>query len=556
VTQSITLQPGWNAVWLEVEPEDNASDVVFSNLPVASAWERVEKLSSVEYIQSPSEAMFNEAGWAHWYPPDRTESFLNNLNIMLANRAYLLRCTNTAPVEWNLTGRPSLRRPSWVPDAFSLHGLPVDPTSPPSFAVFFRPSTAHYNTATTQLQSMLRLDSASGQWAPVAPGDPIESGRAYWIFTAGASDFLAPLNLVLDQGDGLDFGPDLADLTLRLENLGSSPVNAVLRELGGASNSILAYHQFSTNQGGQWPDMPPTLAVNASPNQQVRLRLAARRQDLGGNGYTSVIEIVNGAGTRLLVPVNVEKPDPAPDLPISNDLAGLWVGSASINAVSEAHAADAVTPTPTKSELNLRLILHVDAGGQTRLLKEVIQMWREGTFTNDAGGNQVIERPGTYVLLTDDTRIGEFQGATVRDGVTVGRRLSTVGYDFPATPATNYLNVAGTFAIGQTLSVTLNLPYDQQTNPFLHSYHPDHDSLNSRFDGPAAESYTLTRQVEMDIASSPPAGPAVPDYGFNELAGNYRETITGLHKNPIHISGTFRLRRASYIPELNASATP
>ena len=45
------------------------------------------------------------------------------------------------------------------------------------------------------------------------------------------------------------------------------------------------------------------------------------------------------------------------------------------------------------------------------------------------------------------------------------------------------------------------------------------------------------------------------DYGFNELGGNYSEVITGLHKNPIHLSGNFRLTRVARIAELNPSPT-
>lgn len=206
--------------------------------------------------------------------------------------------------------------------------------------------------------------------------------------------------------------------------------------------------------------------------------------------------------------------------------------------------------------MNLRLLLHVDATGQTRLLKEVLQMWRNGTYTNDGAGNKVVAKPGQFVLLTDDALISQFQGATLRDGESVGRRLSTVGYDFPSSAGSNYLNCAGTFAADQTLSVTLTLPYDDPNNPFKHKYHPDHDNLNARFNGPAVEAYTVTRQVQLRITATPPAGPAVPDYGFNELGGNYSEIITGLHKNAIHLSGTFRLRRAAYLAELNPSPTP
>ena len=40
------------------------------------------------------------------------------------------------------------------------------------------------------------------------------------------------------------------------------------------------------------------------------------------------------------------------------------------------------------------------------------------------------------------------------------------------------------------------------------------------------------------------------------MEGIYRETLTGLHKQPILVQGTFRLSRASFIAELNPSLTP
>jgi hypothetical protein len=292
---------------------------------------------------------------------------------------------------------------------------------------------------------------------------------------------------------------------------------------------------------------------------EVRVRLAIRRQAFGSNDYASVLEIRDGIGTCLRVPVAAQGgsahvlPNPAAQ---ARSHAGLWIGNATINAVSEAHGSNPTNPTPTKSEMNLRLLLHVDGSGQTRFLKEVLQMWRNGTFTNDGTGFQVMAKPGSYVLLTDDTRIGQFEGATLRDGESVGRRLSTVGYDFPSSSSSNYVNVSGWFAVGQTLAVTLTMPHDQPNNPFKHKYHPDHDNLNARFDGPAVESYSVTRQLLLQLTSSPPGGPAVPDYGYNELGGSYSETITGLHKNPIRVSGNFRLTRVSQIAELNPSPTP
>jgi hypothetical protein len=555
--QNFLLRPGWNAIWLEVRPADNSTAAVFANLPVASVWTRAERLSSVDFIQNPSEQAFNEAGWLGWFHPSRCEAFLGNLFTVQANRAYLIKLTNSTPINWGVTGRPSLRAPEWVPDAYNLRGLPVDPAAPPTFLSFFRHSKAHYDTAGGQLQKIYRLNA--GQWTLAASGDAVTSGEAYWIYTKGASDYVAPLTPTVGLGDGLDFGTELTELDLRLANKSAGAMNALVKEINANGPGAVSYYQFVTTIGGQWPNLPGTLVQPLAAGAETRMRLAIRRQSFGANGYASILEIRDGAGTRLRVPVVAARGSAdVPGGPVSEaqSHAGLWVGSATINAVSEAHAANPAHPTPTKSEMNLRLLLHVNTNGQTRLLKEVIQMWRDGTYTNDGSGNLVVDKPGRYVLLTDDTLIGQFQGATLRDGESVGRRLSTVGYDFPSTPGNNYLNVSGSFAAGQTLSATLTLPHDHPNNPFKHKYHPDHDNLNARFDGPAVESFTVRRQVRLQLTASPPPGPAVPDYGYDELGGNYSEVITGLHKNPIHVAGTFRLRRAAHIAELNPSPTP
>jgi len=81
--------------------------------------------------------------------------------------------------------------------------------------------------------------------------------------------------------------------------------------------------------------------------------------------------------------------------------------------------------------------------------------------------------------------------------------------------------------------------------------------LNARFDGAAVESYTTTRQIELSFAGSPPPGGSVTaDFGYNRMGGAYRETITGIHKKLIYVSGSFRLSRVSQIAELNPNPIP
>ena len=65
------------------------------------------------------------------------------------------------------------------------------------------------------------------------------------------------------------------------------------------------------------------------------------------------------------------------------------------------------------------------------------------------------------------------------------------------------------------------------------------------------ESFTVTRNVALEFTGTDPLGLNPPGWGDGELGGNYRETITGLHRSAIHISGTFRLVRVAPVAALN-----
>jgi hypothetical protein len=558
VSQSIILQPGWNAVFLEVQPENNSADTVFAGLPLAGVWTPGDRFSTAEFIQSPSEATFNSGGWLAWYPAGKPESFLRNLFAVHANRPYLIRSTNSTAVTWTVAGRPSLDSFQWTPGAFTLRGLPLDPAAPPTFRNFFRHSNAHYNAATGQLNPIYRL--VGGQWTAVSANDAMRSGEAYWIWTSAASDYSGPLAVSVPIGDGLDFGEQLGELPIVIENRSSSIVTAEIRDLETSGVGVLSHRVFDPAQGIQWPELPASLGLPLAGRAKSSLRLAVRRADIVSGEHTTILQIRDGLGGRVWVPVIASTPvatAPARGQTANGSrLAGLWVGTANLTGVSEAHSSNPSFVTPAASGMALRMILHVDGNGQARLLRQVIQMWRDGTYTNDSSGNLVADKAGKFVLLTDDSKIPSFRGAAVRDGREVGRRLSSVGYDFDAPETNNFVPFAGDFAIGSTLSATLSLPFDHPRNPFKHRYHPDHDNLDARFAAPKVESYTVSRQIRLTLASSPPDGNPGPDYGYSDIAGTYAETITGLHKNPLAVGGTFHLVRVSTLSELNPNPLP
>jgi hypothetical protein len=157
------------------------------------------------------------------------------------------------------------------------------------------------------------------------------------------------------------------------------------------------------------------------------------------------------------------------------------------------------------------------------------------------------------VLLTDDSLIPQYRGASLRDGVPVGRRISTVDFDFEGGKS-NLLAMTGTFAIGQTNRCTLVLEPNFPTNPFKHRFHPDHDNLDATYANYKEEAYAITREIELRYSASNPAGAnsaSALQYGEREIGGAYHERISGLHRTNILAQGTFRLTRVANSPVLN-----
>ena len=101
-------------------------------------------------------------------------------------------------------------------------------------------------------------------------------------------------------------------------------------------------------------------------------------------------------------------------------------------------------------------------------------------------------------------------------------------------------------------NVTLDYNH-QASNPFLHTYHPDHDNLDVKFAGvevQGAESYTVTREIKFSF--TPPAGDfASLTAGTGNFGGVYSEVMTFYgresHAREFSLSGVFSLNRMSDI---------
>ncbi|MFO7762618.1 MAG: hypothetical protein R6V61_02665 [Wenzhouxiangellaceae bacterium] len=564
IEQVIDLQPGWNSIYVRLDPNETDIATVFADLPVESVWRWLPDESGVEFITDPAEGLQNLEGWFGWYPEPKPEAFLSNLYTISPNTAYLVHLGGSQARQITITGTPVFRPPRWQPNAFTLTGLPVSPSQPPTFDGFFTRSGAHSG------QPIYALDD-EGRWQLVdAATETIDSDAAYWIRTEGNSNFQGNMALVLSQGDSLEYARTLDELQIVLRNRSGVDASFQIRRLG--ETPLPLRYELEDPETGEiaWPALRDTLVQDAPQGEEVFVDLGIRRSEFTTERMDQVLEITDEFGGRILInaggrtlqPV-VQAAQSAPGArtasrasgtkdvratAASASMAGLWLGAIQVDAVSESQQAG-TEPTPVGRRFEQRVLMHVDTSGQARLIKDVILMWEDGTTRPSDQDPEFdeVDTPGRYVLVTNKDLLPMFTGATNRNGAQVGRRFSTIAYDF----ADEYVEMDGAFGPGNELGVELVMTPEAPTNPFRHKFHPDHDNKDAQFLNFKQEAFQVAREMQFAFSIDDPLGSDPPGWGSSIVGGTFREALTGLHKNTIFVSGSFRLRRVSLVPVLN-----
>jgi hypothetical protein len=270
---------------------------------------------------------------------------------------------------------------------------------------------------------------------------------------------------------------------------------------------------------------------------------------LPGERYAGIFRLTDPAGLALM------------DLPVSAEVAattGLWVGNAVVAEVAQ-YLVDYTLGVEGQPQQNpdgsyvvenvneafgavarpfpLRLIVHNDGVGNARLLQRVF-----------SGSNPA----GQEILSVQEAELDPLN-------LEEARRLSVV--HLPWTAANSGWSFDGPLSAGADITVEVALPYDDlATHPHLHTFHPDHDNLDARFENVlprGVESYDIVRTLRLRAA--PPAGDfASVTETSGTLAGTYEETVTllgrdsegGPHTRTFRSRGGFALTRASPIAEL------
>ena len=529
-TETYTLKGGWNAIWLHGDASHATPAELFAAYPaVLEIWRWNPNPDQVQYTDSPSSPDATSSEWTIWNREDADEQ---QLTALVGQSAYLVRCSgaSTTTTTVSIPQRPRPPAATWLVSGANFLGFPSDTSSPPILSSYFSTFTAA-TTSPSKIYKYIGGDLGSTNPLQVsATAERLDRNTAYWFEAQVVGDFTGPLRYELPGTDGLAFGRTGNLITLGVNNRSTSAVTLTFSTATsepaptgqtGITGPVPLTRRTFDSATSTYTETPVVgeFTVSVPASGRVDVEFGLDRSQLTGDSsalYASFLRVKDSARlSDVLLPVSAQTATPA----------GLWVGQVDVSTVTST-VAGSPGDTTTRS-FPLRVLLHVDADGTTRLLSQAFV----GTLA--AEGN----------LLGVCTR----ESALLADKKSEALRLVS-----STMPLDRAIVGTGSFAIGATLAHTVTIPFDDPTNPFVHAYHPDHDNRDARFAplGAGVESYDLTRRLTFTFTSSPPNGSTIGGWGSTIYGGTYAETVEGLNKNPLTVGGTFTLRRVSEIAEI------
>lgn len=535
-TETYALRGGWNAIYLHGDASYATPADLFRNYStVVEVWRWNPNPDGTEFTSSPSDPSATSNEWTIW---NRDNAEEQQLTAMIGQSAYLVKCSGASNITTSVSilQKPQPPAATWLITGANLIGFPAENTTKPIFSSYF----STFSVATTTPSKVYKYiggDLNSSNPFQISPtSERVDRNLAYWFEATTVGDFTAPVEYELPGTDGLAFGRTgtvitlgvtnrtTSELTLTFSTQNSEPAPTGQPGVTGAVPLTRRTFDSDTNTYTETP-ITGSFTVSLDPSERLDLEFGVDRAQMTGSSsavYASLLRVKDSANlSDVFLPVSAQTATPA----------GLWIGQVNVDSV-----ISTVTGSPgstTARSFPLRVILHVDANNVARLLSQAFV----GTLAS--GGHPA------GVCLKESSLYSEEKANALR---VVSSQMPLDLYFAGAVGGSGSIP----FAAGSTLTHTINLAYNDITNPFVHQYHPDHDNRDARFQPLIAgvESYNLTRICTFSFTSSPPNGSTVSGWGTTIYGGTYAETISGLNKVPLTVGGTFTLRRISEIATL------
>jgi hypothetical protein len=536
-TINYTLHGGWNSIYLHGDASYATIEQQLANNP--------EVLSIWRWNPNPTATQFGGAGliplagtpeWSTWYKPVATP---DTLSALIGQTAYLVECAGTITDTYQLSITQRVLPPAskWVRSGANFLGFPARVSSPPTIANYFAtfPSAVAANTKIYKYVGGPIGEAVVQVFSPSF--EPLDRTQAYWFDATVVSDFYAPLEITPSNLAGLVYGRNGSQVTVRVRNRSSATVTLTVTPTASATAPVgqeqwtaavpLTRRTFNSGTNSyDFIEVTAPFTVVLAPQASSELVFGVKRESITGPDnslYASLLRFTESSNLlEVLLPVSARV----------TSLAGLWVGDVAVTNVES--KAVGFTGTATKSPYPLRVLLHVDDAGTARVLSQVFL-------------GRLAPAPYAPGIATKEAHLKADEKANAQRFVATHLPLDEV-----------LATGTGSVALGQTLVRSVTIPHNAPTNPYVHTYHPDHDNKNSRFDLltgtlETLESPTIGRTFSFTFSPTPLPTSSPLGWGSTVLGGTYAETITGVHKDPLTVSGTFELRRVSELGSITTN---
>lgn len=528
-TETYDLVPGWNSIYLHIDPSHTNIATLLTDTPVSQVWLWTPTLSDAQFVTSPSEPLASDSKWLSWDVADADDSELENF---IGNAGYLVYVESdyvdvsdvqqsvsiANPFVLSLTGKavPPVYR--WTASGQNFVGFPTKAGSEPEFGNFFELAPT-LDTSLTEVYEYVGGEIADSQQQVTTYTNLVQRGRAYWVRDSDYNRFYGTFSLTLQDSSGVHFGSQLGEYRIRLENLASTANSVTFKVVDsetpadgstqypgppilvqGALDSTSLTFSFTELDADGTITIP--LAATGEADSVVDIVLGVDRAAMtqgAGSVYGSILRFTDNFGDSANGYTEIDVPTTA----VVGSSAGLWVGEAKITQVQQDVAeyevdddgatalddsgASVVSSTDSSfggvaRSYSLRLIMHLAEDGTTKLLQRV------------------------YYGLDDDSlpMLATSQDLLNADHLDVARRITAVHLPWSTDNATWQFDKSLDSTSTLTASIATS-DNDHAANPFLHTYHPDHDNKDAEFSltqPVGVESYQIVRDITLNAGKT------------------------------------------------------
>lgn len=591
-SQHISLRPGWNAIYLEVGPEQTP-DVLFASWPVTHVglYDPASFLATRQFSAEWNSQGMSSGAMSVWY---RGVPEASSLKSVPPGSVLVTFNTNATDFAATLYGGPAAPRTTWhvtgTNTVYNFVGFSVSQET--DIAAYLEGSPCE----SVKSRAYYRITGDDPNAAPGArevrtTARTVKDGDVLLLPSDTISDWSGVLHI--SPLNGIDFGQNSSSGALAIRNDGTasrrvrlefvSPHNAAALyrtdampnyvyvrdpDVSGDREDWQSFYAWDTWEPvaaglavGYGKALYKTLAPGETWNLQFGLdRRELQREDrLKGQPFGMLVNVSedSAAHAKAVIPIYGETSGEPPD----EWDCGLWVADVEFNSVrmvdlkryietNEVDGVQVVTTNVVETSLSdatkaggtfkVRLPVHRDREGRLRLLQRVVvagEVTADGTYNYSLYAGEA--KPPTSgktlmrissVCLPTETPVIEASEENLRDYHVEGTRTATFDFTVGAYGATSLLR---------------------------HPYHPQHDGLRWDFatrapDGDDVYNYmsdvkpeTFSVQNEIKLMYSLGVGVEQwsPEYEFN---GTCKWTLSGLrHDGVIVLNGPMVIRRIS-----------